>query len=53
MASVILTGTDTVEFLIVEPNQLFTAVGIVPNPILKALLDKQVLRSTKSKGLTS
>ena len=44
MASVILTGTDTVELLIVEPDKLFTAVRIIPNPVLKALLDKLLLR---------
>ena len=44
MASVILTGTDTVELVVIQPYQLFPSCGITPYPILKALLDKLLLR---------
>ena len=44
MAPIILTGADTVEFVVIQPYQLFPSCGITPYPILKALLDKLLLR---------
>ena len=43
MASVILTGTDTVELFVVELAKSFSAFRIRPYPVLKALLDKLLL----------
>jgi len=43
MASVILTGADTVELVVIQPYQLFPSCGITPYPILKALLNKLLL----------
>ena len=43
MASVILTGTDTIELFVVELAKSFSALRIRPYPILKALLDKLLL----------
>ena len=43
MAPIILTGTDTVELVVIKPYQLFPSCGITPYPILKALLDKFLL----------
>ena len=48
MASVILTGTDTVELVVIQPYQLFPSCGITPYPILKALLDQLLLRLSDS-----
>ena len=43
MASVVLTGTDTVELFVVELAKSFSAFRIRPYPVLKALLDKLLL----------
>ena len=51
MAPVILTGTDTVELVVIQPYQLFPSCGITPYPILKALLDKLLLRLGDSRFL--
>ena len=51
MAPVILTGTDTVELVVIQPHQLFPSCGITPYPILKALLDKLLLRLGDSRFL--
>ena len=51
MASVILTGTDTVELVVIQPYQLFPSCGITPYPILKALLDQLLLRLGDSRFL--
>lgn len=39
MAPVILTGTDTVELVVIQPHQLFPSCGITPYPILKGNYD--------------
>ena len=51
MAPIILTGADTVEFVVIHPYQLFPSCGITPYPILKALLDKLLLRLGDSRFL--
>ena len=43
MASVVLSGTDTVELFIVEPGQPLSAIGVCPNPIRKFLFDLLLL----------
>ena len=47
MASVILTGTDTVELVVIQPYHLFPSCGITPHPILKALLDNCLLYTSR------
>ena len=39
VASIVLTGTQAVEFLVVKDAKPFSAFGVRPDPILKALLD--------------
>ena len=48
MASIILTGADTVKLVVIQPYQLFPSCGITPYPILKALLDQLLLRLSDS-----
>ena len=43
VASIVLTGTQAVEFLIVKDAKPFSAFRVRPNPILKALLDQLLL----------
>ena len=43
MASIVLTGTQAVEFFIVKDAKPFSAFRVRPDPILKALLDKLLL----------
>ena len=40
MTTVVLTRACAVELLIVQPCQLFTPVGVFPNPVRKRLFDK-------------
>ena len=39
MASVVLSGANAVEFLIVKRGQPFPAIGVSPNPVRKFLFD--------------
>ena len=43
MASVILTGPDRVELVVIQPRQPLTPVGIIPDPVGKGLLDEILL----------
>ena len=43
VTAVVLTRTCAVELLVIQPGQLFTPVGIIPNPVRKSLLDKLLL----------
>ena len=43
VASIVLTRTQAVEFLVVKDAKLFSAFGVRPYPILKALLDQLLL----------
>ena len=43
MTSVVLTGTQAVEFIVVKATESFSALRVRPNPILKALLDQLLL----------
>lgn len=43
VASIVLTGTQAVEFIVVKAAEPFSALRVRPDPILKALLDKLLL----------
>ena len=43
MTSVVLTGTQAVEFIVVKAAEPFSALRVRPDPILKALLDQLLL----------
>ena len=43
VTSIVLTGTQAVEFLIVKDAKPFSAFRVRPDPILKALLDQLLL----------
>lgn len=43
MASIVLTRTQAVEFIVVKAAEPFSALRVRPDPILKALLDKLLL----------
>lgn len=43
MTSVVLTGTQAVEFIVVKAAESFSALRVRPNQILKALLDQFLL----------
>ena len=48
MTSIVFTGANTVELLVIELAQSLTAFRICPYPILKTLLDKFLLRLSDS-----
>ena len=43
MASIVLTGTQAVEFIVVKAAESFSALRVRPDPILKALLNQLLL----------
>ena len=43
VASIVLTGTQAVEFIVVKAAEPFSALRVRPDPILKALLDQLLL----------
>jgi len=43
VASIVLTGTQAIEFIVVKAAEPFSALRVRPDPILKALLDQLLL----------
>ena len=43
VASIVLTGTQAVEFIVVKAAESFSALRVRPDPILKALLNQLLL----------
>ena len=43
MTAIVLTGTDGVELLVVQPAKALSAVGVFPYPVLERLLDQFLL----------